>query len=425
MRKVIISLMFVLMMCSAASASVNTLSDISSHLFITLLNQEPDPAEPGKYVDVRFKIENYGIEPASEVEIEILPSFPFTLVQGEDAVRNLGTIGGRQIGRVGIIEKFRLKVDPEAIEGENEIVVRYKQAYGGWIEWDAFNITVRTQDAILAVEEVKSTPEQIVPGETSQVSMKIVNLADTLLKDIKVTLNLERILAGTVTSYEKFPFAPIGSSNEKVIKQLAGGESKEIVFTLAAEPTADANVYKVPMTITYIDNIGTNYSRTNLIGLIVGGQPDLVVTLEDSEVKKAKQSGTVSIKIVNKGVADAKFVYIKLAELDKYDIIGVDATYVGNIDSDDYETADFEIYLKSSDGSVNLPIVLEYRDATNKLYTENIQVPLSVYSKSELKKYGLEEKSGSGGIIIFVVIVVAGLIIYWRWKKKKNKQKKQ
>ena len=95
MRKVIISLMFVLMMCSAASASVNTLSDISSHLFITLLNQEPDPAEPGKYVDVRFKIENYGIEPASEVEIEILPSFPFTLVQGEDAVRNLGTKIGR------------------------------------------------------------------------------------------------------------------------------------------------------------------------------------------------------------------------------------------------------------------------------------------------------------------------------------------
>ena len=34
---------------------------------VALVNQEPDPVEPGKYVDVRFKIENRGSKNAEDV----------------------------------------------------------------------------------------------------------------------------------------------------------------------------------------------------------------------------------------------------------------------------------------------------------------------------------------------------------------------
>jgi len=158
MKKTILSLVFLLLMCSAANAAVNTLADDMPHLFITLLNQEPDPVEPGQYVDLRFKIENYGTEPEYDVEVEILPQYPFTIVTGEEAARELGTLRGRQVGKVGNVEKFKLKVAKDAIEGENEIKVRYRSKQGThigpWVVWDAFNVSIRTQDAILAVKDV-------------------------------------------------------------------------------------------------------------------------------------------------------------------------------------------------------------------------------------------------------------------------------
>src|SRR3989338_1304894 len=121
---IIVSLVFLLVLALYASAKQSTQKPASGHdMAVTLINQEPDPAEPGKYVDARFKFDNNGSEEARNVEVEILPEFPFSLDPGREALRSAGTLQSRQRGDVGVIVKYRLRGNKNAVEGENEIKI--------------------------------------------------------------------------------------------------------------------------------------------------------------------------------------------------------------------------------------------------------------------------------------------------------------
>ena len=72
MKKVILFVLILFALTFVSAASIAS----SSNLRVTLVNQEPDPAEPGSYMDVRFRIENYGSGNAEFVEFEIIPEYP-------------------------------------------------------------------------------------------------------------------------------------------------------------------------------------------------------------------------------------------------------------------------------------------------------------------------------------------------------------
>ena len=115
----------ILLAVSANAATQSTqMPARTSQIEVTLINQEPDPAEPGNYVDARFKLDNNGSEEARNVEIEILPQYPFSLDPGREALRSAGTLQSMQRGDVGVIAKYRLRIDKNAVEGENGIKIR-------------------------------------------------------------------------------------------------------------------------------------------------------------------------------------------------------------------------------------------------------------------------------------------------------------
>jgi hypothetical protein len=125
---------------------------------------------------------------------------------------------------------------------------------------------------------------------------------------------------------------------------------------------------------------------------------------------------------VNKGVTDIKLMNMKLMPSNKYRILSNDEVYIGNIDSDDYETADFKLFIeKSKEKQIKVPVVLEYKDANNNDFKEAIELTLDLYSASEAKKFGLKKGNGFVGNLVIAVIVVAGLFIYRKWRKHKKK----
>ncbi|MCK4521464.1 MAG: hypothetical protein KAU20_02740, partial [Nanoarchaeota archaeon] len=131
----------------------------------------------------------------------------------------------------------------------------------------------------------------------------------------------------------------------------------------------------------------------------------------------------ISVKFVNKGSSDIKFVYATLQNSKEYEIVSPAGVYVGNIDSDDYETAEYTIYVKRTrKKSLALPLLIEYRDANNKLYTENMNINLKLYSASQAKRYGLIKSNKAIGFFITVIIVAAGIFFYRKYKKKKAKR---
>ena len=411
MKKILIGILILIVLSLGVNAQVMTKLSKYADVRVSFVNQEPDPAEPGKYVDVRFKFENNGSDQAKDVVIELLPEYPFSLDPGKSAVKKLGALHARQFGETAVIIKYKLRIDKNAVEGENELKLRYKFDGYGWIEPDNFNINIQTHDAILAVDAVSIDKKTLEPGSSGIVKIKLANKADSILKNIKVTLGLGDL-----------PLVPIDSTNEKSIYKIDSRQSYEFEFKVLAKPNADSGVYKVPLSVSYLDELGKSYLKNVTIGLTIGAKPDLSITLDDSEIYESGKSGEIFVKIVNKGVTDIKFMNIKLMPSDNYRILSNEEVYIGNIDSDDYETADFELFIGGSkEKKVSLPVVLEYKDANNNDFKERIELTLDLYSASEAKKFGLKKGNGFVGNLVIVVIVVAGLFIYRKWRKHKKK----
>ena len=292
---------------------------------VALVNQEPDPVEPGKYVDVRFKIENRGSKNAEDVILELIPKYPFSIDKKDDAIKEVGSVYGRQIGNLGSIVKFRVRVDENAVEGENILKLKYKVDKGDWVELDDFKITIRTKDALLVVSSI--TPKSISQGKATPVIIGLKNLGDSWLRNIEAKLNLNGV-----------PIAPVDSSSEKVIREIMGREEKNLTFELMAEGDADSKVYKIPLEMNYVDNVGIKYYKNISVGMVVGSEPDLSVLIDSATIYSSGQKGKVVVKFVNKGATDIKFLNARLEKSGGDDVLSSREVYVGSGGSCDFET---------------------------------------------------------------------------------------
>ncbi|RMF06720.1 hypothetical protein D6764_01585, partial [Candidatus Woesearchaeota archaeon] len=186
------------------------------------------------------------------------------------------------------------------------------------------------------------------------------------------------------------------------------------------DPEAELGLYKVPVKLSYRDTNGDNFSSTNYIGILVASTPEVYASLDESEITKAGTSGKVSVKFVNKGISDIKFLDVKLEQSDDYDLLSADEVYIGNIDSDDYETVDFKLFVKPTDKRfIDLPLTYSYRDANNKLFEEKQVLKLRLYSEEELKKYGFVKEKSFSGLLIVAVVLIAGYFVWRRFRKRK------
>jgi len=107
----------------------------------TFVNQDPYPADPGSYVNLLFKLDNWGTEKAENAVFELLPEYPFSLDTGVSATKELGTINGVQINQNAFLIKYKVRVDKDAIDGESEIGVKCTYNNGAVVT-GKFNVTV-------------------------------------------------------------------------------------------------------------------------------------------------------------------------------------------------------------------------------------------------------------------------------------------
>ena len=94
--------------------------------------------------------------------------------------------------------------------------------------------------------------------------------------------------------------------------------------------------------------------------------------------------------------------------------------YVGNIDSDDYETVDYTLNVKSFEKSVELPLEIIYMDSTNKKHQEKTSLELKTYSPSKVSTV----ISGMINLVITIVIIAVILYVGYRFYKKRKAKRK-
>lgn len=381
----------------------------ASSIDVTIPKYEPYPVEPGEYFDVWVKIENVGNENIENVQLEILPNYPFSI---DDATESTYETGKIRTGQEELV-KFEVRVDTKAVEGNNTLEIKYKQKSQSELI-EEFQILVQTRDAILGISSIERVPEQFKPGNVSKMIIQLENMADSVLTDITLDFDF---------SNESVPFSPMRTASEKHIYVLDSGEQKNVSFDILTFPDTGSGVYKVPLEMSYYDNIGTKYTKNEVIGFIVGDEPEIDMILDKTTIKKAGTSGTVTFEIINKGLTDIKFLSIELPDTEDFEVLSTNKLYIGELDSDDTDSFEMDIFVKpTNNNKIDLPVHINYLDSGNEEYDLIKNTELRVYNKKEISKYGL-----NGGLniwnIVIGLLILAGIswFVYKRLFKKRER----
>jgi len=370
----------------------------STNLEMEVVRAEPMPLQAGEYADLWIRVTNTGSSDATNPTFEVIDDFPF---QGTEKTE-WSPRGGLAAGET-ITWRTQVRVNENAVFGQNNLKIRKTSGNSDiWIE-DKLNLSVRTDDRSLIVSDL-DFPERVEPGSTGEMTLTLQNLANSQFRNIDVNLDVSQI-----------PVAPRATSRKR-ISSVGAGETKSVTFNLDVDGDAENQLYKLPIQIDYQNQAGQELSVTETTGVNVGGFPNIDVGVDESEIRSSGQRGTVTFRILNKGEGQARFVGVELEETDQFEIISEDSIYLGSMIADDYQTAEFDIYVNEDVENLEMPITVNYRDGEGD-QTNRFNVTRELYTSNELSKYGMSQ---SGNLLIpgiIGLVLIAGGVYYWRRKR--------
>ena len=364
----------------------------------SLLRYEPTPAEQGAPVDVWVQLTNTGTQ-ADSVIVKFIPEYPFSLPEGSRGTYDLGTIAAIE----SKVQKFSVFVDPSAANGDRTIKFEYKfQSANTWTRLEA-PISLLTQNPTLVIDAYTTNPGQIVPGQTADLELHLRNAGRSSVKNVDVSIDLTN-----------GKFSTLDSGAKKRIDSIAGGETQLVRFKLASDTSTSINVYSTPVSLSYQDERNKQYNETAKISLVVNAKPELSLTTEATKFADKNQPGTVSVKVVNKGVVNVKYVTVDLLPSADYAILSTSSQlYIGNLDSDDFQTVDYTI--KPTSALPRLNLSLHFKDPYNTDFSQQYAVPARILTDGDLGKTSWPTSA------IIITVLVLGAIVYAiaRYRKKR------
>jgi hypothetical protein len=276
-----------------------------------------------------------------------------------------------------------------------------------------FAIALAGFASAVSIRDVSSNPSQVAPGGTTEISIRIENIFDYTVTNMDVKLDLSSV-----------PFAPYQSSSEKFLDELDESDDKTFSFELIALPSAATGIYKIPVNISYENDNGARVSEQELISMTVNSAPQLTVSADTSNILIKGQDNTLSVKVINSGLSDVKFLYISLADSGGISILSAREQYIGSVTSDDFDTVNFNVNInQNAFSTATIPVTLRYLDSTNKAFTETKQITVKTYSADEAQKLGLVPKANYS--IYFIIIIIAAIYFIYRFLKKRRLKKQR
>jgi LPXTG-motif cell wall-anchored protein len=147
---------------------------------------------------------------------------------------------------------------------------------------------------------------------------------------------------------------------------------------------------------------------------IEGARTDFEVHVDNYKIADR----TLTFQILNTGDQDIEALTVEIPKQDSIVVKGSNRNIVGDLDSSEYTTADFEAF--PTEG--NILLNLHYTDSIGERRTiEKIVNYDPNYFLDSLENTG-PSKTGTY-VTIGLIIIVAGYLIYRRRKNKKNKMK--
>lgn len=237
--------------------------------------------------------------------------------------------------------------------------------------------------------------ENLIPGEDAKIKITVENNLDEDIEDVSLVLNLAGL-----------PFSSIGSTEDN-INEILSDEDEDFGFIIKADNDAGVGDYNIPYSLTYS---GLSTAKTGTIGITVSGNSKLTYSV-DREDPIVGSQGKITFKIVNKGLADARFVSIKVLP-SGFTLLSEGDVYIGTVNSDDFESETFDVVFNTINPTFSA--VITYTEFDNTEVEENINLPVTVYTREKALELGIIKKSNAP---IYFGIVAGFFVIWFIWRK--------
>ena len=262
----------------------------------------------------------------------------------------------------------------------------------------------------LTIGDVSVSPSEVSPGQKFTIIVNLENNLDDKVIDVDVSLDLTKVSLSPEKTSEVF------------FDEIKEDKGKTAEFNLIVDSDATAGNYKIPLTVTYKYNESIK-TKSTLVSVIVNAKPNLDLSI--NSVLMQNQKNNFQIQISNNGLGKASFLEVELGA-GNYNLLSGNKVYIGDLDSNDFNTASFSVFLKDS-SSVSFPITIRYKDPLNTDYENTVTLTGRAYSQQEAISLGLVQQSNTGLYVGIVIAVIVIYIVYSRVRKwmKKRKQNNQ
>lgn len=254
----------------------------------------------------------------------------------------------------------------------------------------------------LDISLVNQDPYPAVQGEEARLVFQIDGLENTECGTVELGL------------IEKYPIA-LMPDQESFYRIEAGTFKKDFKsFFLApfkVRVSSDAMDGDNKIEVQYRHGINSGYVTKDFNLNVQDTRADFEIHVKSYDLTTRK----INFEILNIAEEDINALTVEIPKQDNIQIKGANRNIVGDLDSNEYTTAEFEAILK--DGKIKL--LLHYSDKINERRTIEEEVDFeSEYFQGMVS----QQKKSPIGTYIFLGIIV--LLIVWWIIRRKNKKKK-
>jgi hypothetical protein len=333
----------------------------SPMLSASLSRQIPYPAQPGEEVTLLIKTTNHGDEPAENVIWHLDVQEPFELKDTEKAAQTLPEL---RCGETANTEYY-LTVDPDARSGEYTLDLNI--TYSG--EFDRRTLT--TKSKVELTIRVMGHPDLVLldadipevdPKSEFVANFSIKNVGTGPAKNVKVYFENQTSILPKMSIY--------------YIDTVAPGATVWIESGFFVDTTTPSQ-HPLSIAIHYEnETYGTEPAQeySVLVPVSSGNTPFIYLDSQDKLTEGAV--GEITIGVANRGLARAKHVVLTIADGNRFELIDTDTRYIGDIESDDYDTVDFKILPRSD--CINITVDVSYADDYGNTYGMTAELPIKV-----------------------------------------------
>lgn len=374
-----------------------TAQSTNESIEVQKMTTEPSPLNIGQYADVRFKVTNDMDQDFEDVNVTFQEEYPFSV--DPDNRKSWGIASFEE----GDSYEFRMqvRVDANAVQGEEELKIRVKTEDGTTNA--RLPVELKADDDGLVISDIEF-PSDVGSGTTREMNVTLENTANAYFRNIELGLN----------PGQQTPVVVSGTSSQRV-SSIAPDQQKTLSYTLNVDESAENGVYSIPMDLSYENEAGATLTRSASTGIVIGGRPNIDVGITNDGAVNAGSTGEINFRFVNRGEGTAKFVQTEVQEGDGYTIRSGQSVYLGDMSSDDYQTASTEIYANDSVDSVTVPVKVTYQEnGQEQTFTEEVEV--NVLTESERALYNTSSGNPVLPIAIVLILVAAG-VYYWRKRR--------